>query len=158
MPICPCHSTGPKSRATESITKISRLLPAPARIGMISAASPRISPILAILEPITLPNASPGAPSIAARTETRSSGKDVPNPTIVSEMRNAERPRRAASPTAPLTSQSPPKKRPTSPASTRKYSTFAPKACFPRDIKSPHSLYIRTQKIKEPPQQERLFS
>jgi len=45
-----------------------------------NAPRPRIRPTFAMLEPITLPRARPGAPLNAASMETNSSGRDVPNP------------------------------------------------------------------------------
>ena len=51
-----------------------------AAIGEMTAATPAISSTLAMFEPTTLPTAMSGDPFIAARSETRSSGIDVPNP------------------------------------------------------------------------------
>jgi hypothetical protein len=47
------------------------------------AVTPRTNPILAILDPTTLPNAKSGLPSIAAMTLTNNSGTEVAKDTTV---------------------------------------------------------------------------
>lgn len=51
--------------------------------GHIVAVRPSISSMLQMFEPTMLPRARSPAPSIAAETDTNSSGADVPIPTIV---------------------------------------------------------------------------
>jgi hypothetical protein len=77
--------------------------------GRSRAARPRISAMLAMLEPTTLPTATSLAPESAASTDTTSSGALVPNATTVSPMASDETPRRMANADAPRISHSPPK-------------------------------------------------
>lgn len=59
-----------------------------------------------MLEPIALPTERSALPDHAAIDETRSSGAEVPNPTIVSPMMSEETPRLRATAAAPSTNRS----------------------------------------------------
>ena len=78
-------------------------------IGKISAQTPMIKRILAVFEPTTLPSAISDEPARAARTETRSSGIEVPKPTMTNETINVGIASRDARATAPRKSHSAPK-------------------------------------------------
>jgi len=65
------------------------------------AQTPRTRRILAMLEPITLPSAMPGAPFKFADMVTSNSGADVPNDTIVRPITVGDMPNMLARPTAP---------------------------------------------------------
>ena len=70
---------------------------------------PRISRMLAMLEPTTLPRAMSPAPASAARALTTSSGALVPKATMVSPTTSGPTPRRRASAALPRTSPSAPR-------------------------------------------------
>jgi hypothetical protein len=78
-----------------------------------------ISSTLAILEPTTLPMEISGEPANAACNETRSSGVDVPNPTITMPTIILDIRRRPAMATLPRTSPSPPANSRIKPAATK---------------------------------------
>ena len=59
---------------------------------MIKLANPRTRNIFAIFDPKILPNESSGALFKIASTETRSSGREVPNPIIAIPMINSDKP------------------------------------------------------------------
>lgn len=59
-------------------------------MGAMMAATPRTRAMLVMLEPMTLPMANPGLPSIEARVETIISGMDVPNPKTTTPMMRGE--------------------------------------------------------------------
>jgi hypothetical protein len=65
-------------------------------IAAMRPVTPNIRPILAMLEPITLPRAIPFAPRHATRALTSSSGADVPMATTVSPMVSGVRPYQVA--------------------------------------------------------------
>src|SRR3989338_10741163 len=71
----------------------------------IHATMPRMSRMLAMLEPTTLPTAMSVTPLIADVILTESSGADVPNATIVRPMTSEDTPRRFAKDDAPSTSK-----------------------------------------------------
>ena len=77
-------------------------------IGLIVAAIPSTNRILKILEPITLPSAISSSFLRAATTEVTSSGRLVPQATIVSPIRFWLSPSFAATVDAPFTTKSPP--------------------------------------------------
>ena len=69
---------------------------------------PRITAMLKVFEPTTLPTARSPLPRAAAVSEVHSSGVEVPNPTIVSPMKKLDSPSRRATDTAPRTRSSAP--------------------------------------------------
>ena len=77
-------------------------------IGVMAAVMPRISPIFAMFDPMTLPSAIPSLPFIDDVTLTSSSGADVPNATIVIPMTIGDMLNLRAMAIPPSTSQSPP--------------------------------------------------
>ncbi len=91
----------------------------PTAMGAITALTPRINRIFAILEPTTLPAATAGAPFRVEESEVVSSGVEVPNPTITRPIRSGETLRLRASPDAPRTSASPPKNSTSRPDKTK---------------------------------------
>ena len=64
--------------------------------------------MLAMLEPMALPMAMPGAPSKAAIKETIISGAEVPKATTVRPITSGDTPRLRESPAAPATKRSAP--------------------------------------------------
>ena len=74
--------------------------------GETSAVAPKTKAILAILEPMALPIASPGASSRAAIVETSISGAEVPKATIVRPINRGDMPRWLAVAEAPSTKRS----------------------------------------------------
>lgn len=80
----------------------------PSCSGVIVADAPRTRNILKILLPTTLPIAMPGFPFRAAATEVASSGREVPQATMVSPMTASLTPNALAISDAPLTKRSPP--------------------------------------------------
>jgi len=101
-------------------------------IGVIAAAMPNISRLLAMLEPMILPQAMPGALSNAASTLVTSSGIEVPKPTITKPTINGVTRAFSASCTAPRTSSSPPTTRATNPATAVKIMINIFETLFPR--------------------------
>jgi hypothetical protein len=81
----------------------------------IMAEMPRISRMLAMLEPTTLPTAIPGDPAQAADREVRSSGIDVPKPSTTAPTTAIGSRIRVAKATPPRTRPSPPPSSRTSP-------------------------------------------
>jgi hypothetical protein len=59
-------------------------------IGASNALSPRISRMLAVFEPTTLPAAIAGLPLRAAETEVVNSGMEVPKPTTTKPIRSGD--------------------------------------------------------------------
>ena len=84
--------------------------------GATKPVAPRIKPMLAMLEPMTLPTAKSLLPASAACTLTSNSGMDVPMATIVKPIMSTETPKDSARLEAPRTSQLPPKNSATNPA------------------------------------------
>jgi hypothetical protein len=70
------------------------------------AVIPRMSPILAILDPYAFPRAIPGLPCIADSVETTISGALVPNPTMTIPIRREGMPKWRAVAAAPSTNLS----------------------------------------------------
>ena len=99
-----------KSRPLEkSMNGISRRRkPAVVATGQTIAVSPRMRPMLAMLEPTTLPNARSDEPRSAAARVPASSGLEVPKETTVSPITTGVMPSRRARATEPRTSASPP--------------------------------------------------
>ena len=83
--------------------------------GLISAATPRATPMLKRLEPSALPIANSGLPLSAETAEEKISGADVPNATIVRPIINGETPKIRASADAPNTNLSAPQIKPINP-------------------------------------------
>ena len=83
------------------------------------AVIPKTNPILAILDPITLPRAISVTPSKAACKLTNNSGADVANDTTVIPMTNFEILSLNESPTDALTKKSPPTTSAAKPTRTR---------------------------------------
>jgi len=75
-------------------------------IGETSAVAPNTNAILAILEPMALPMARPGAPSNAAIVETNISGAEVPKATMVRPISIGDIPKWPAVAEAPSTKRS----------------------------------------------------
>jgi hypothetical protein len=73
-----------------------------------AAGRPTATSRLKGFEPSTLPTAKAGAPLIAAKTETASSGAEVPKATTVRPITSGETPTRRARPVAPSMRESPP--------------------------------------------------
>jgi len=73
---------------------------------MNSAVTPRIKPILAILEPMALPMARSGVSSNTEISEIKISGADVPKPMMVIPMISVDTPRLLAVAAAPSTNRS----------------------------------------------------
>ena len=78
-------------------------------IGLISADVPSTKRILKILEPTMLPIARSASPFLAADSEVTSSGREVPNATIVSPIRLSDIPSPLAIVFAPFTTACDPK-------------------------------------------------
>jgi len=76
--------------------------------GLIDAAIPRMKRRLNRFEPITLPTAISHSPFLAATIEVTSSGKEVPQATMVSPISMGLIPKDAAIADAESTTQSPP--------------------------------------------------
>ena len=94
--------------------------------------NPRMTAILKIFEPTTLPTLMPGAPLSVAETLAPSSGLDVPKPTMVSPTNKGDTPRRNANALAPRTSNSAPAVITTAETITSKMvPTFIPAGRFP---------------------------
>ena len=85
-------------------------------IGSIADDVPKMSRMLKILEPTTLPTAISLSPFFAATIEVTSSGSDVPKATIVSPIMASLSPKTRAISLAPSTDKSPPIMIPTNPA------------------------------------------
>ena len=98
------------------ITKLRRLSHSLVSSPTSSAGMPRTIRILAVLDPTTLPSASPGTPLMIASTEIRSSGAEVPKATMVRLTISAGMPSRRLRFTAPRTSVSPASRRITRPS------------------------------------------
>ena len=115
----PCTSAK-ATRLTNVATNASRTaVRAQPMTGAITAAKPKMSRILAMFDPTTLPKAISDAPSRAALTDTSNSGVEVPKPTITNPINSLETPIRSAIATAPRTRASPPTNKRTRPAATR---------------------------------------
>ena len=85
-------------------TGISRfLLEGVMAMGRIRAVMPRMSRVLKILDPTTLPMAISALPWAAPMKLTTISGAEVPMPTMVRPMTNSLSPKRRAMPEAPST-------------------------------------------------------
>ena len=78
-------------------------LPEVMGMGRSSAVMPRISSVLKILEPMTLPMEISAFPCTAPMKLTTISGADVPIPTMVRPMTNSLRPNLRAMEEAPST-------------------------------------------------------
>ena len=87
--------------------------------GEMRAVIPKTKPILAILEPITLPNEMSENPSRAACRLTNNSGADVAKDTTVIPMTNLEILNLNDNATDDLTKNSPPTTNKTNPKSTQ---------------------------------------
>ena len=72
-------------------------------MGRSRAVRPRMSSVLKMLEPTTLPMAISALPCAAPMKLTTISGAEVPMPTMVSPMTNSLRPKRRATAEAPST-------------------------------------------------------
>ena len=91
-----------------------------------SAETPRMSSMFAMLLPTTFPIERSAEPVAAEVAETASSGMDVPNATTVSPMTSGDTRHFSATPAAPSTKKSAPLTRSTSPTMMRniqRYST-----------------------------------
>ncbi len=71
-----------------------------------NAVTPRIAPMLAMLEPTAFPKANSGWPPAAANGETTISGADAPNPMTSIPTKSAGIPRYRVSAAAPSTNRS----------------------------------------------------
>ncbi len=116
----------PMTRAAavaSSIMGISRVITTPViTIGRMIAVQPTIRPMLAMLEPMTLPKEMAPRPCEAAMTLTASSGALVPKATTVRPITRGETPMSRASPVAPRTTVSPPNMRRASPTASSRMS------------------------------------
>ena len=92
--------------------------------GVTRALTPKMSPMLAMFEPITLPSAIPALPRSAAVRLAASSGALVPKATTVKPMTRELTPSRRARRDAKRTSRSPPTNSPPSPRTMRSAATF----------------------------------
>ena len=75
-------------------------------MGLTMAVRPRMSAMLAMLEPYALPSAMPGLPSMAEMAETAISGAEVPKPMMTTPMSKGGREKCTAAAAAPSTNLS----------------------------------------------------
>ena len=102
----PIATVAPEASTIAGISRLTTL--AWTARGAMSAAMPRMSPMLAMFEPITFPKLRPVFSLRAAMMFSASSGALVPKATIVSPTISRGTPSRRASAPAPRTSVSPP--------------------------------------------------
>ena len=111
----------PKSAAASEKGNSERMVLRCTGRSQIRAVIPRMSSILAMLLPNTLPVAKPELPSMLAITPMMSSGREVPMETMVNPMIISEMPNREATAVAPFTNHSAPLMSNTKPSANKRY-------------------------------------